>query len=264
MTKNDFKEKIDDELSMIVFNEEIRNSIKTKVGQKKHPNLLKKLAACVAIMALGSTTVFAGYYIVNKISINDIVLPELDHMKVIITNEVEGTADEYGRVEKEVGDYNEIKQELGLHLLNSELSTDNPYMQTRICTDNRDFIIITADNFILGDTSNFQYDGQEKRYAYDHGVQYYSPISLSVDIILSENQLNNGWDTDYLGMYKFVENYTSAQGYKVNIIEDMIDKETKENYVSEKCAVLVADGIRYTIKGHVSVDTVKSIIDTLK
>lgn len=264
MKKNNFKEIIDDELSLIVLNDEVRNKIKENAGRRKQHNLLRRFAACVAVVVLGSSTVVAGYYVMNKISVNDTVLPGLDDMDIVIANEINGNKDEYGRVEKDVEDYNKVKQELGIHLLDSELSGDNPYMQVHINTDNKDFIIIAIENFILGDTSNYQYIEQENRYAYDHGIQFYSPISLSIDIILSEEQLNNGWDTDYLGMYEFVENYTSVQGYKVNIVEDTIDDETVENYISEKCAVLVADGIRYTLKGRVSMDTIKSVIDTLE
>lgn len=53
---------------------------------------------------------------------------------------------------------------------------------------------------------------------------------------------------------------TSAQGYKVNIIESGGEANSK----TEKCAVLVADGIRYTLRGRVSIDTIKQIVDTLK
>lgn len=34
--------------------------------------------------------------------------------------------------------------------------------------------------------------------------------------------------------------------------------------MSEKIAVFVSDGIRYTLKGRVSVDTMKIIVDTMK
>lgn len=34
--------------------------------------------------------------------------------------------------------------------------------------------------------------------------------------------------------------------------------------MSEKIAVFVSDGIRYTLKGRVSVDTMKTIVDTMK
>ena len=94
---------------------------------------------------------------------------------------------------------------------------------------------------------------------------YYSPVSLNVDLILSDEQLENGWDTDYLGMYESIEEFQSAQGYKVNLIQDTNGKETADkDVVSEKIAVFVSDGVRYTLKGRVSIDTMKDIVDTMK
>lgn len=254
------KQKIDMELSMIELNYDMRNNIKRKVTERKPHRLLKNIAACLAVLIMGSTTVFAGYYVLNKINVNDTVLPELDPMNVTQVNKLEGETDEYGWLEKSFKNYASIKSELGIHLLGSELSSDNPYMQVNLRTDTQDFAIITVDNYILGDTSNYHYSVEENRYVYELGNNYYTPISLSIDVILSENQLKNGWDTDYLGLFEFVENYTSAQGYKVNIIES----GGEENSKTEKCAVLVADGVRYTLRGRVSIDTIKQIVDTLK
>ena len=76
--------------------------------------------------------------------------------------------------------------------------------------------------------------------------------------------MDHGWDRDYLGLYEFVESYTSDQGYMVNILQGTVIEEDLENYVPEKVAVFVADGIRYSLKGRVSLDTLKSIINTMK
>lgn len=149
-------------------------------------------------------------------------------------------------------------------MLNSVLSQNNPYMLGEIETDNKDFAILSFENYILGDTGNYNYLPNEDFYTYDHGKEYYSPVSLTVDIMLSEAQMKNGWDTDYLGFYEFKENYVSAQGYKVNLIEDTTGEDNVENYVSEKCAVFVADGIRYTLKGRTSYENMKNIVDTMK
>ena len=74
------------------------------------------------------------------------------------------------------------------------------------------------------------------------------------------DKLNN---KDYEGMYEYVESYTSSQGYKVNLIQDTTDAENDQYYVSEKCAVFVADGIRYTLKGRTSLETMKEIVDSM-
>ena len=62
---------------------------------------------------------------------------------------------------------------------------------------------------------------------------------MNVDLILSDEQLENGWDTDYLGMYESIEEFQSAQGYKVNLIQDTNGKETADkDVVSEKnCSI---------------------------
>ena len=79
-------------------------------------------------------------------------------------------------------------------------------------------------------------------------------------MILSDEQLKNGWDTDYLGMYDSMVDFQSAQGYKGILIQDNNgDEKLNEGVVSEKIAVFVSNGIRYTLKGRVSVDTMKFI-----
>lgn len=121
------------------------------------------------------------------------------------------------------------------------------------------------DNYIIGDTSKFHYLKEEKRYEYEEGEKYSSPISLNIDLILSDEQLENGLNTDYLGMYKSIEEYKSEQGYKVNLIEETNgSKASDKGIVTRKIAIFVSNGIRYTLKGQVSTDTMKEIVDTMK
>ena len=44
----------------------------------------------------------------------------------------------------------------------------------------------------------------------------------------------------------------------------MVTKNENEGVVSEKIAVFVSDGVRYTLKGRVSVETMKAIVDSMK
>lgn len=260
----DMKHQIDLELKEIHMSDVLKNTIRTKVYGRRSHIFAKNVAAIFAILMLGGTTVFAGYYLYNKVTVNDEVLPELDTMYSIQVNPLNMDTDEYGMIHGEFGTYNEIQEQFGITLLDSELSEDNPYILENIQTDNKDFAILTLENYILGDTKNYQYLPEENHYTFDHGTEFYSPISLTIDIMLSENQMNNGWDTDYLGMYKFCENYTSSQGYKVNLIEDTTGEDEVENYISEKCAIFVADGVRYTLKGRTSIETIKSVVDSMK
>ena len=65
-------------------------------------------------------------------------------------------------------------------------------------------------------------------------------------------------------MSQFVEQYISKQGYRVNILEDTISETPPEDYVSKKTAIFVADGIRYSLTGQVSMETMKEIVDSMK
>lgn len=260
----DMKKQIDLELKEIHMSEELKRKIRHKAVKRAPHRYISGIAASLAILILGSTTAFAGYYIYNKVMVNEEVLPELDSMHYIQVNTLNFQADEYGMINEKVEDYETIQNELGIDLLNSALSKNNPYMLGKIKTDNKDFAILSFENYILGDTENYNYLSNEDFYTYDHGKEYYSPVSLTVDIMLSEAQMKNGWDTDYLGFYTFKENYVSAQGYKVNFIEDTTGEDEVENYVSEKCAVFVADGIRYTLKGRTSFENMKNIVDTME
>ena len=258
MKDRNIKERIDTELNMIKVNEKMKQNIEKSLVRRNQHKFLKTVAASFAILMLGGTTVAAGYYFVNKISVNDEVLAELDEMHVVDIKKMEQPKDEFGTIEQDFKDYEAIQEELGIDLLDTELADNNDYLQGHITTDDKDYAMITMNNYIIGDTANFRYLEEEDRYEYEHGKTYYSPVSLNIDLILSDEQLKNGWDTDYLGMYESMEEYQSAQGYKVNLIQDNSgDEKLNEGVVSEKIAVFVSDGIRYTLKGRVSVDTMK-------
>lgn len=178
--------------------------------------------------------------------------------------ELPGVPDEYGMIQKDYKDYRKIQEELEIHLLDTELSENNPYMQGHIMTDGSDFAIITVENYILGDTGRYQFLEEENRYAYESGNVFLSPVSLTVRLILSEEQLNRGWDWEYLGMYRFAESYTSGQGYRVNLVERTLENGDTGDAVLEKSAVFAADGVEYTLRGRVSMETMKGIVETMK
>lgn len=260
----DMKKQIDMELDTIYMNEELKRKIRKRTSKKPMQRFASGIAVAFAIMILGGTTVFAGYYMYNKIMVNEDVLPELADMKYLKTNALNWQTDEYGMTRTQIDDYKKLQNKLGISLLENDMALDNSYLMGSIETDNKDFAIITLENYIIGDTKNYQYNAKEKFYSYDHGEKFYSPVSLTIDIMLSKKQEENGWDRDYLGLYKFKESYVSAQGYKVNLLEDMTDEAMVDGYVSEKCAIFVADGVRYTLKGRTSIENMKNIVDTMK
>lgn len=264
----DIKNEIDMELKKIHMNEELKKRIKEKNQKKtsKRPvyRYASSIAAALAIVLFCGTTAFAGYYVYNKIMVNEEVLPELDDMHYQTTNPLDLEADEYGMINAKIDDYENIQKELGVELLESNLAVDDSYLLGMIETDNKDFAMITLDNYIIGDTTDYRYLSEEGFYEYEHGEEYYSPVSLTIDIMLSQEQEKTGWERDYLALYQFKDNYVSAQGYKVNLVEDMTDEGRGKNYVSEKCAIFVVDGVRYTLKGRTSLENIKKIVDTMR
>lgn len=226
--------------------------------------LTKKLTVILCMMVFAivfSSTIYAVKLVNEQTKVNELELPELDSMKV--TNQVKNR--EKGIKPQSISrmNYKQIQEQLGVSLLNSELSKDDRYMILDVETDNKDYAIIKCDNYILGDTSNYSYN-DEGFYSFDEGKLYKSPISIQADIVLSETQLNNLWTTDYLGMYKFTEQFVSEQGYKVNLIEETIDGNQPQDFVSKKTAIFVADGIRYKLTGRTTVENMKQIVNSMK
>ncbi|MDU7140126.1 MAG: hypothetical protein E6313_01845 [Finegoldia magna] len=235
--------------------------MKNNNGRKKSTKKLT-IALCMIVFAVVfSSTVYAVKLVNEQSKVNELELPELDSMK--ITKQIKNIEKSIKPQSISKMNYKQIQEQLGVSLLNSELSKDDRYMITDVETDSKDYAIIKCDNYILGDTSNYSYN-EEGFYSYDEGNLYKSPISLQADIILSETQLNNVWTTDYLGMYGFVEQFVSEQGYKVNLIEEKNDGNQPQNFVSKKIAVFVADGIRYTLTGRTTVDNMKQIVNSMK
>ena len=235
--------------------------MKNNNGRKKSTKKLT-IALCMVIFAVVfSSTVYAVKLVNEQSKVNELELPELDSMK--ITKQIKNIEKSIKPQSISKMNYKQIQEQLGVSLLNSELSKDDRYMITDVETDSKDYAIIKCDNYILGDTSNYSYN-EEGFYSYDEGNLYKSPISLQADIILSETQLNNVWTTDYLGMYGFVEQFVSEQGYKVNLIEEKNDGNQPQNFVSKKTAIFVADGIRYTLTGRATVENMKQIVNSMK
>ena len=235
--------------------------MKNNNGRKKSTKTLT-IALCMVIFAVVfSSTVYAVKLVNEQSKVNELELPELDSMK--ITKQIKNIEESIKPQSISKMNYKQIQEQLGVSLLNSELSKDDKYMISDVETDNKDYAIIKCDNYILGDTSNYSYN-EEGFYSFDEGNLYKSPISLQADIILSETQLNNVWTTDYLGMYGFVEQFVSEQGYKVNLIETKNDGNQPQNFVSKKTAIFVADGIRYTLTGRTTVENMKQIVNSMK
>lgn len=231
-------------------------------GRRKSTKKLTIVLCMMVFAIVFSSTIYAVKLVNEQSKVNELELPELDSMK--ITKQIKNIEESIKPQSISRMNYKQIQEELGVSLLNSELSKDDKYMITDVETDNKDYAIIKCDNYIIGDTSNYSYNEEDGFYSFDEGKLYKSPISIQADIVLSETQLNNLWTTDYLGMYKFTEQFVSEQGYKVNLIEETIDGNQPQDFVSKKTAIFVADGIRYTLTGRTTVENMKQIVNSMK
>lgn len=260
------KETLDKDLERIVFDDNLRNSIRKEAKLRKKYfrfSFRYVAAACLLVLVLG-TTAAAGYFINNITKVNHTVLPELDSMEKIDMVFPDGIREENGLYFYDFTDINSFIKETHLHLLTTDLAQNSPYMLGSLETDKTNAAIIKVENFIIGDTSDFNYNADEKFYSYTPGTEYKTPISMEAIVILSDEQLAQGLDSEYLGYYEYYDSFVSSQGYKVNLIQSTTNyNNDASDIVSEKCAVFVANGIRYTLKGHVSIQTMKQIINSL-
>ena len=83
----------------------MKQNIEKSLVRRNQHKFLKTVAASFAILMLGGTTVAAGYYFVNKISVNDEVLAELDEMHVVDIKKMEQPKDEFGTIEQDFVGY---------------------------------------------------------------------------------------------------------------------------------------------------------------
>lgn len=261
MEDKDIKRMLTYELNDIHLNSEAQEKIRLNVKKSRHTKIYKLPAIIAASLVLCATTGYASYYIYNKISVNDEVLPEIDSMEVISAPAITGTSDEFGYVYKQYSHYTEANATLNSILLHSSLADNTSYESVTLDTDNKDYISINVQNYIVGDVAQMKSVDSNNHFSFEPGQTFGSPVSLSVDIILSKSQLESGMEYDFLGMYNFQEQYISKAGYKVNIV-------TSDNNVrdvpSEKIAIFVSDGIRYRIQGCVSTSTLKNIVNSME
>lgn len=262
MKNNKIREKIDRELSGITLSDEMKEKIRSAAGgeKKQTRKMMQTAAAVAAVMIFGGTCVYAGYSLLGITHVNDTELPALDPMKKVSAGKLQGSCDESGQIFQDYSSYDEVNELLGDILLDSPLAEENPYMQVSVQTDNRDYGIVTVENYILGDTHDYQLVADFGRYNCEPGEEYDSSISLETAYMLSIEQEAAGWNTDYLGYYEYAGSYVSEEGYKVNLIRSTTDTADPR---AEMCAVFVADGIQYTMKGRVAEDTMKEIVDSM-
>lgn len=234
----------------------------------------KEKIVLISVLLIGVLLVSSLIFVYAKtansdsIKVNELTLPDLDKMYPVEANgERIGLGLLGATSDVQITPYKQFQNNIGLDLLNSPLGEYNPYMQIEIRHNDTSSITAVVKNYILGDTSNYSYNLDGHYYTYDEGLDYLSPINMEISIIPSSSQ-EEGFDVDYLGYYEFKENFISDQGYRVNLLEDTFGEDSPEHenlndYISEKIAIFVADGIRYTITGRTSTENIKNIVNNL-
>ena len=172
MERKEIKRIIDTELNEIVFTDIMKKKVfKNSKRRISHP-MLRYAAMIILTFMIGGTTVFAGYYFLNKVNVNKITLPELDAMQIVEITPLKAEKDEYGYIHTEFSDYTALQSNIGIDLLESKYATEQSYLQGSMETDQKNYAIIKMKNYIIEE-------------------MYYSPISLSMDLILSQEQLEH-------------------------------------------------------------------------
>lgn len=162
MKNGTIKNEIDRELAQITFNQAMQKKVLSSKRRTISQKFLRYAAVFATVILLSGTTAFAGYLILNKVNVNNSTLPELDTMKVINYKPLTAETDANGMIEESLVDYDAIESQMDISLLDSSLA-DNSFAQTKITTDNKDFAIITVDNYIIGDTYDYNYLPDENK-----------------------------------------------------------------------------------------------------
>lgn len=260
----DIKNQIDDELRNITLPKDFGERI--LYGKKQQKKFQYRIAVVMLCLILGGSTVYAAYTVYNKIHVNKMTIPDLQPMEKKTVKVLRVSPNELGEYEKSYKNFRELYSELGIKLLTSGFAENNTFMHINRSTDNENWDVIQITAYILGDIKELKEVKGEKFYSWEEGSEFGSPVDMTIDIILSEEQLKTGWPKDYLGTYEYVETFWSRQGYKANILADnaVPEKDRYEGYKPKCYGIFVADGIRYTLSGHVTTDKMKEIINSME
>ena len=254
MTMNKIKKQINNELSKVSLSENTINNIKNWKENEKIS--ISKITTLILLTCIVS---FSAVYAVNKIfstSVNGEEMPALDNMSIIKVKDVENyDKDDYGVIRKKYDNIGQLESELGVRFLSSIYSENNPYKLIKYKKIGEGYNLIEIGAYIVGDLTNIEYQEEYDYYSFTAGENYQTPVDLKIEIISDESQ--QPFDTEYLGVYEYLETITQKDGYKVNLLE------SKALGKNEICAIFVADGIRYTLSGHVEIDEMIDIVNSM-
>lgn len=253
MMTNRIKENIDNKLFNMNLSDDIINNIKNGNQNKdkiKFVTVLPILLICI----ISVSTVYAVTSLFTM-KVNNEEIPQLDKMSIININEVNNAEENNGFKSKKYSSLNELQEELGIKLLSSNL-VDAEYHLINYEKIGKGYNSIEVGAYIVGDLTDIVYQDEYSYYSWNSGFEYQTPVDLKIEIISDPSQKE--FDTEYLGEYKYLETINSDDGYIVNLLEG------KSLGKTEICAIFVANGIRYTLTGHVEIDTMIDIVNSMK
>ena len=164
---------------------------------------------------------------------------------------------------------------MGIKLLDTDLASENPFAKISYRKLGEGYHVIDIQEYILGDVTDIREwkgepidntrEGNDEWYVWTQGAVYKTPVDLKIEIISDPSQQE--LDTEYMGCYKYVETFTSQQGYTVNVLRDTIAEEQTalpEGYTPQTLMIFAAEGIRYTLEGRIPPETMKEIVSSMK
>lgn len=253
--------------------------------RKKYGGWHHSAVAVILCCLLFGTAVFGAVTLFHlRISVNDEVIPKLDPMSAIEVKSVEGEPNEDGYLQKSYSGLDKLEEELGVAVLTSPMAEGNPYVKVWYERLGDTCHTIHLDDYIMGDLEDIRPVTQEEwdsldasvewndgSYIWSKGSEYKSPVNMKIQILSDPEQ--EEISMDYMGYYEYVKTITSKQGFKVNILQDSLEKadlpkgeweQIEDWYVPRVEAVFVANGMFYTLSGMVGIETMENIINSLE
>lgn len=278
---NDIKKCIDSGLSGMKLSPDFikQTENRAKSGKAFHRPAYKirygAIAAVLCVLLFGTAAVAAGSLLYSRIQVNQEAIPDLEPMEIVDIKPIEGTVTEYGGLEKAYNSMEDLENDLGIELLDTEFAAGNAFTKIFYKKLGDGYHEVDVQEYIVGDLINIRdwkgepvdnrKEGNDEWYVWTQGSIYKTPVDLKIEIISDPSQQE--LDTEYMGYYKYIETFTSRQGYTVNVLQDTVAEgrtDLPEGYTPQTVMIFVADGIRYTLEGHVPTETMKEIVDSFE
>ena len=154
-----------------------------------------------------------------------------------------------------------LSRALGVPFLWAEGARENPYTRVSYQNFGGEYQIVKAKAYLVGDLRDLVWQDEYDYYSWTAGTVYQTPVDLTLEWVSDEAQ--QPFDTDYLGYYAYADTFTSAGGHTVNLLVDTAPSTAGSGLKPECAAVFVADGVRYTLSGHVTQQTMRAIVDSM-